>query len=287
MSSPIHSLATSLINDHNKLFISLFDISTKLQTFNIKQKSTQTFYSNAALNRLPQALHNNTMMFISNAAHQHDLWLYKNKQEKRVVLPFEFGFTRYQPNFDHEYITFEKFGAVYEYEIKTGNTTKIFEESHQAYVINYDENSQNLIYSSNKSGQWQLWLFDRQDNGHKQLTTKGGYSGYAYNGKVYFSKRNHSGLWVLENQTEQLIIKDFSNINWLNWQLIDGKVFFYRAESGVWKFDLNSNTEQLVMSAPPNFTHQYTVHPDQSAITYVQAQPMQSDIHILSLDKNQ
>ncbi|MBQ4862263.1 hypothetical protein J8L98_11245 [Pseudoalteromonas sp. MMG013] len=130
-----------------------------------------------------------------------------------------------------------------------------------------------------------MWLFDRQDNSHQQLTTKGGYSGYAYNGKVYFSKRNHSGLWGLKNQTEQLIIKDFSNINWLNWQLIDGKVFFYRAESGVWKFDLDSNTEQLVMSAPPNFTHQYTVHPDQSAITYVQAQPMQSDIHILSLNK--
>lgn len=70
-----------------------------------------------------------------------------------------------------------------------------------------------ITYRQPPTGQWQLWKFDKLDKSHLQLTRHGGYSGYMYQRKLYFSKRDHTGLWVLKEGKERKIINHFSNIN--------------------------------------------------------------------------
>lgn len=283
LSYPVHSISASQVDGKDVLFLSQYHASTKLQTFNINTKATTTTFANAALNRLPKKLKNNKTLFVSDIEQQHDLWITDNDSQRRLILPFEFGFTRYHINHTEEYVVFEKAGAVYEYELSSLTLNKVFDATHKAYAVNYTNNNHDLLYGSNKTGQWQLWYFDRQLKQHKQLTQHGGYSGYLYKDKLYFTKRDHSGLWTLNQNKEVRIIEKFSNINWLNWQIVNDSIYFYRKTSGIWSYDLKTTEERLVMPTPHNFVHQYTVHADQQSITYVHIQPMQGDIQKLTM----
>ncbi|MGB0834041.1 MAG: hypothetical protein ACPGR2_05960, partial [Psychrobium sp.] len=84
---------------------------------------------------------------------------------------------------------------------------------------------------------------------------------------------------------EELVIKDFDRINWLNWRIVGDNLYFYRPKSGVWRSNLNSDTEELVMATTAEFVHQYTVSPDQKSIYWVKRLPIQGDIYEYTLSQ--
>jgi len=221
------------------------------------------------------------VLFISDTSGTHELWRLRDTELTTLPLPFEFGFRRFEISQNGEAILFERKGVLYEFDLISHAMEPLILEEHKAYVANYHTDQNKIIYSSNKTGQWQLWQFDKTSKKHLQLTQHGGYSGYLANGKLIYSKRNQPGLWQYDEGQEQLLIEDFENINWLNWRVINNKVYFYRPGSGIWQFELDTKVEQLIMQATPEFLHQYTVSKDESSIIFSQLQPLQGDIQAL------
>ncbi|CAM4079940.1 winged helix-turn-helix domain-containing protein [Pseudoalteromonas byunsanensis] len=284
LSYPIESIAvTRQQPERQMVLISQYHASSKIQAYNLADDNTTTLFSNAALNRLPRSK-GNDIFFISDMGNQHTLWQHHNEQLSKLDMPFEFGFTRYHIAPTQKKLVFEKLGAVYEYDISNAQLHTLFSASHQAYAPNYALNTNSVLYSSNKSGQWQLWLYDKKQKTHQQLTEKGGYSGYFYNGELYFSKRDQGGLWKLVAGEEQLVLNDFSNINWLNWQILNNHVYFYRKGSGIWQYNLQTQIQKNVMTEPEGFLHQYHVKADEQQIIFAQLQPMQGDIQALIIE---
>jgi hypothetical protein len=80
---------------------------------------------------------------------------------------------------------------------------------------------------------------------------------------------------------EVKLISDFRNINWLNWRLIKDHVYFYRPESGIWQYDINTKSEKLIMQRSERFIHQYTISTDGEKVIFVELQPLQGDIQAL------
>lgn len=124
-------------------------------------------------------------------------------------------------------------------------------------------------------------MYQRSTDKHTQLTLKGGYSGRVVDQYLYYSKFNVDGLWrkKLTESHEELVIKDFNRINWLNWQLINQNLYFYREATGIWAFDIKTQKESLIMPKPDNFVHQYTIAPDQQHIFWVRLKAIQGDIY--------
>ncbi|MEM5551533.1 DUF5050 domain-containing protein [Pseudoalteromonas neustonica] len=223
-----------------------------------------------------------TQLILSTRYKSHHWWRIKgdNAQLINVDLPFELQFVRYELSDDGKRVLFSKHGDIYELNIDENTYQHVFTESKNSYVANYDANN-NVIYSGNSSGNWQLWHYQRSSGQHTQLTENGGYSGRIIGEYLYYSKFTVDGLWrkKLDHPNEELIIKDFNRINWLNWQIINNQLYFYRQETGVWAFNIDTHTEQLLLPKTNDFIHQYTISPDQQYIYWVRLKALQGDIY--------
>ncbi|MDK2597472.1 winged helix-turn-helix domain-containing protein [Pseudoalteromonas obscura] len=283
LSHPIESIAVTKVNDFTMLLLSQYHASSKIIELNLENKQRHTLFDNAALNRLPQKTQEGDLIFISDAEQQHDLWVLQNGRATKLALPFEFGFRRFELHPTEKKLLFEKEGALIELSLDSQIVKQVFAAKHKAYVANYHDGGNKIIYSSNKRGDWQLWLFDRRTKQHLQLTHAGGYSGFYYQDQLYFTKRHVSGVWTLNAGQEQLVLPNVKNINWLNWRIIAGRIYFYQPEEGIFQYDLDTGQTLRLLSQPSGFLHQYSIRTSPETITYVELKPMQGDIHALTL----
>ncbi|WP_281558008.1 winged helix-turn-helix domain-containing protein [Thalassomonas sp. RHCl1] len=282
----INSLAVVNHQGQEQILISETRISSEIFQYDINTGTNTLWQTSSRLELLPR-FSADVAALISTRHKSHNLWLVKDNKSRllELDLPFELEFSRYEFSPDGKKILLSKSGAVFEIDIESQSYTRLLPESSQAYVVNYGEHH-DVIYSSTRSGQWQLWQYRRDLDQHRQLTTRGGYSGRVKEGVLYFSKFNQDGLWRMalgdsgskENE-EQLIIEDFPLINWLNWQLLANRVYFFRPSSGIWQYHLADGKEKLLMAKPDNFIHQFAVSPDQQQLYWVKQKPVTGDIY--------
>ncbi|MUH73233.1 winged helix-turn-helix domain-containing protein [Psychrosphaera haliotis] len=289
----VKSLATAYSNGKPLLLVGNAHVKSSVIKQHLADGYREVWQKSGQTEMLPR-VKGNTHLVLSTRYKNHQWWQV-NKGDASIIkaeLPFDLKFVRYEISSDENYILFTKNGVVYELDIETGQLTTLFDDHEHSYVVNYDTNNQqSLIYSGNQSGQWQLWQYDRDTNTHTKLTKNGGYSGYVVGEYLYYSKYTTDGLWrkkrSLNNEqeaAEELLIKDFSRVNWLNWQVIDTNIYFYRKASGVWRYSLDAKTEELIFQAPANFVHQYTISPDQKSIYWVKLEPVEGDIFQYAID---
>ena len=283
LTSTINSLAIINDGEHATLLVSNALVKSDVMSFDIGTEQHQLWQQSGGIELLPRVQENRKMVLSTRFKGHH--WWQINNDESQIVdveLPFELKFVRYELSKNGERLLFSKLGAVYEVDIDNKKLHKLFDESHAAYVANYDESkSSDIIYSANKSGQWQLWRYQRETGIHSQLTTAGGYSGRVWREYLYYSKLTVDGLWRKKwgTDSEELVIKEFDRTNWLNWRIIDNHLYFYRNGSGVWRFDLLSQQETLIMETEDDFVHHYTVSPTQDKLYWIRRLPVEGNVY--------
>ena len=283
LTSVVNSIV--VVNDDNgaSLLMSNSVIRSDAMAFNFQTKRHELWQQSGGMELLPR-YESDTQMLLSTRHKSHRWWQLDSGEPAivSVELPFELSFLRYELSADGHHILLTKLGALYEVDVKERKYQKLFDEQSQAYVANYSSgNKDHIVFSSNQSGQWQLWQFDRTTKTKTQLTFAGGYSGRVWQGNLYYSKFTSDGLWVKAPDSEQetLLISDFDRINWLNWQIRGENLYFYRPDSGIWRYNLATETSNLVMETPENFIHQYTVSPKQDKLYWIHRTPAQGDIY--------
>lgn len=279
----INSLAVVPYKKGDSLLVSSANITSDVVKYDLTNGLQEVWQTSARAELLPR-MQGDTQLILSTRYQSHHLWKIDNNEASLIdiELPFDLKFIRYELSNNGQHVLFSKHGAMYELNIDKNSYQQLFKEPTNSYVANYDSrNEKNIIYSSNHSGQWQLWLYQRASNTHSQLTKNGGYSGRVFGQYLYYSKYTTDGLWrkKLSEATEELVIEDFNRINWLNWQIINNQLYFYREASGIWQFDINTSEEQIIMKKSDNFIHQYTVSPDQQYLFWVRLKPVEGDIY--------
>ncbi|MDO6426366.1 winged helix-turn-helix domain-containing protein [Thalassotalea sp. 1_MG-2023] len=279
----INSLAVASKHQSHYLLLSSKQVTSDIMSHNIDDNTDHIWQQSAGVELLPRSANGNDLI-LSTRYKNHHFWQIENNEPVLldIELPFELQFTRYELSPNGNNILLTNLGASYEIDLYKKSITQLFSKQHKSYVSNYfSDQADNIIYSSNKSGQWQLWLFDRASKKHQQITQNGGYSGRVINNTLYFTKYSRDGLWTknLSGQEEQLLLKDFSLLNWLNWQLVGDHIYFYRADSGIWQYSITNKDEKLLMTKPDNFVHQYTVIPNENVILWVKLRPVEGDIY--------
>ncbi|WP_091991915.1 winged helix-turn-helix domain-containing protein [Pseudoalteromonas denitrificans] len=266
----------------HSLFFTTLERASHVFKQNIKTGKRIAIDKNNAIAQLPKISSSGQLSYLSKKQSSFEWQLVKGNSTSTIDidLPFEMGFDRYEWSENGRFILFTKQGAIYQIDVQNNVYQKLTDNKTGAFVANYSPNG-NIIYSSNRSGQWQLWLYKAIENTHEQLTQHGGYSGRVKNNTLFFTKFNENGLWQINLATgdEQKLIVNVDIINWLNWQLIDKTIYFYRPESGIWKYAIDTAEETLVLAPSNRFLHQYAVSKDQKSIYFIERQNIEGDIY--------
>lgn len=147
---------------------------------------------------------------------------------------------------------------------------RLIPEKNNIHYVYYS-NNQNIIFSSDVSGDWQIWRFDISSSKLFQITQNGGYSaqGNINDGYLYLTKFNYPGLYRLNLETgkENAVLVDFPITSWNKWQLRNNTIYFNR-DKGVSALDITSNTESVILphfegtpsSFSVSFDEQYLQH---------------------------
>lgn len=104
---------------------------------------------------------------------------------------------------------------------------------------------------------------------------------------MYYSKYASDGLWRknIDTGEESLVITDFNRINWLNWNIINNHLYYFKPASGIWLYDLTSSSSKLIMEMKQNFVHQYALSPNLAKVFWVQRTSIEGDIYQLYFEQ--
>ena len=113
---------------------------------------------------------------------------------------------------------------------------KPFESQHASW----SGDSRSLYFSSNISGDWQVWRLDLQSGISQQHTVKGGiFAREAPDGQLLYVKALKGGIWLQDQQGgEQLLVPQLVEVDWGNW-LVDEKGIYYLQrlpDADLWMF---------------------------------------------------
>lgn len=124
---------------------------------------------------------------------------------------------------------------------------KPFESQHASW----SRDSRSLYFSSNISGDWQIWRLDLQSGISQQHTVKGGiFAREAPDGRLFYVKALTGGIWEQDQKgAEQLVVPQLVEVDWGNW-LVDKKGIYYLQrlpDADLWMFKAwgQSSSEEL------------------------------------------
>jgi transcriptional activator of cad operon len=279
-------------NDGQQLLLSKSEIDTDIWSQDITHstaKAAVEIDSTRQDSRPRYANLSNAQVFLSDRSGKTEFWLKTENGDIRKLsnLDFDVGLPNFTWSPDDKQLLFEYQEQIYTLQVDTGELDVILDDTHLAYVTSWSSDGKGIYYSSTKSGDWQLWSFNLKDKSTKQLTFKGGYSGYdnPVDGLLYFSKYHQNGLFRLnEDGSESQIIESFSLLNWLNWRLVDNKVYYTKSPlqvRDVFRFDLALMNEVVVLKQEKGILHDYTIAADGSRVTFTRHTSQSGDVMAL------
>jgi len=250
------------------------------------QGATAVRINSSRLDTIPRLSHDaKQLAFLSTRQGHEQLWLQQADGAERLLaeLPGQPGFIRPEWSADDSKLLFSKDGAAYSVDIASGRRQTLLTADKQVQVANWGPDDNSLLYSSQRDGDWQLWLYDIASGTEQKLTEQGGYSGRIWQGRLYFSKYHQDGLWykTLPSGKEQLLLAAFDKINWLNWHIEQEQLYYYIPDQGIYRLNLASGDSRLHLAEPSQFVRHFSVRGNQTV--FVRHRELQGDIYRLPL----
>lgn len=141
-----------------------------------------------------------------------------------------------------------------------------------------------LFFSSNRSGDWQIWKKSATGDGLEQLTKNGGRVARAISDThILFTKLDQAGLWLLEidTQMESLFVPELSVNDNDNWS-VSGDFAYYAvrqdSKATLYRKSLSSLEKAELFTLPNLADESLDVNLPNNLILYTQSKPIHSDI---------
>jgi transcriptional activator of cad operon len=246
----------------------------------------QRIVDSSRIDSMPRISHDGQQLaFLSTRQGHYQIWLRQADGTERLLteLPGTPAFVRFEWSGDDNHLLLTQNGAAYTVHSRTGKLTELLSTDYQVNIANWGPDSNSIVFSSQRSGDWQLWQYDLSQHRLQQLTQNGGYSGRFWQEKLYYTKYHQDGIWY-KNPGEndgQLLLANVDKINWLNWQIDNNKLYYYTPQLGIYQYDLQHATTKLHLAEVPQLVRHFSVQQDQ--VYYVTQRDMQGDIYRLPL----
>lgn len=151
-------------------------------------------------------------------------------------------------------------GQLFIYDEAQQRCRRLLPELNNIHYVHY-ANENTLLFSSDHTGDWQIWMLALGTGQLTQLTQAGGYSvqGDPRDGYLYLTKYNFPGLFRLniKAQQEQQLIDNLDITAWNRWHKRDGQLYFIDKQQ-ISQLDLESESISSVLvhegRAPTSFS---------------------------------
>ncbi|MCF6193149.1 MAG: hypothetical protein L3J46_02315 [Kangiellaceae bacterium] len=243
-----------------------------LKPINITNQSSNEYTSSFAN-------HSNTVAYLSDSSGKTQIWLRDINGEKKQVSdsPISLGISPLKWSPDDQFILFQHEGEVFRLVIVTKQIERLIDSSHKAFIANWDRTNDAIFYSSEKSGEWQIWHYNLLDRQHRQITKNGGYSASQHvNGDLYVSRLHEVGLWrlTIEDNYEnaEKIIDDFDAANWMSWQLADDNIYYVSlsdGHAGIIRYHLSNGSKQKMFVLDSQMKPYFSINDNELLITKI------------------
>lgn len=232
--------------------------------------------------------------YLSDSSGKTQIWVRDEQGQSSKVSdsPISLGLTPLKWSPDDRFILFEHREEIFILDVNSQLIERIIDKSHKAYVANWSWSGDSVFYSSQKTGQWQIWQYFLSTGKHLQVTFEGGYSANQHeNGELYFSKIHQSGVWKLVPDrlskygfTEQMkVFSDFDETNWVSWQLQGNDLYFISAEEqkkGLFRYNISKKTRQFIFPFDEKHLRYFSVKGKRAIFTILENR--ESSIEILN-----
>lgn len=146
---------------------------------------------------------------------------------------------------------------LYSVQVEGGREERLTNTSYNEIGASWSSDGNWIYYSSNKTGNWEIWKMSPNGENSTQITFDGGMG--AYESKdgtfLYHSKKETPGLWRLNLKTleEEKIIENLMPNDWASWVLTDEGIFYVsRDPNAVSYYDFATEEVQKVFQ-PENW----------------------------------
>ena len=123
--------------------------------------------------------------------------------------------------------------SIYTLKLDGGVPQRVFTETAACLLTDWADAGKALLFSSDRSGSWQIWCLNLADGTLRQVTQNGGLM--AHQGAdglgMYFTKPKVNGIWWQpENGEAQLVVEDLSSFAWGAWTVHPLGIYYVRFE---------------------------------------------------------
>ena len=205
--------------------------------------------------------------FISNQSGSPEIWVRNSEGETaRQITDLKFEYVRniaWSPAGTHLLMEVNIDGNddIYMVNMATSKSSPFIQTPYEEKYPTWSGDGQHVYYSSNKSGQFEIWKRKVDLHNDIQITKAGGLKAIEYEGSLYFVKSRDWGIWKLTDDGAQRLIEKFSPNDVSNWDITDNKIY-YISRSRFWrpelfKYDIQSGQPQHYQSFTMPISHSY------------------------------
>ncbi|MCJ8320167.1 MAG: winged helix-turn-helix domain-containing protein [Colwellia sp.] len=143
-----------------------------------------------------------------------------------------------------------------------------------------------LYFTSDKSGDWQIWAYNFQAQSTVQISQKGGYQVKVndVDETLYFTKYRQQGIWLLNLKTgkERQIVDNVSRSS--NFKVCSNSVYYLLETDGIelWQMNLKSTKTQLIMTSALDSNFKFDLVNDCQKLIFSIMENIESDILMLT-----
>lgn len=228
LSSVAHDNQFAFVENQYQVNLHQYDLT--LQTLALPTAVTES----DAMNYKPVFANTSSSILFLAKKHQNESLFIKNNQGQLFDLgipePIEF-YTNFVWAPDDSAILASVNGKLFIKSLQQKHWQQLHTEHDQIHHVQYTANSE-FVFSSKKSGDWQLWQGNTDGLPAKQLTKSGGYSSQydKVNNHIYFTKFHIDGLYLLDQarNVEQKVDANFPLNLWAHWQIRNQNLYVQR-----------------------------------------------------------
>lgn len=285
---PIAKRSSSFYSNRaeNKIAFTQSYIDINLNLVDLKTKGLVKQVTNSTSNEVMPSYANlsGQLAYLSDKSGEYQIWVVDELGNHEMVSdsPVSISVTplKWSPN--DQYILFQHLDEIFTLDVVGRKIERVIDLSHKAYVANWSFDGRSIFYSSEKSGEWQIWQYYLESNVHRQITIEGGYSANQHaSGDIYLSRIHQHGLWRLSPDPNsstgfalvERVLEDFDATNWISWQLTDESIYFYGATNenkGLYSLDLTTKKRSFLFPMNQDNLRYFSVKENQLLITVME-----------------
>jgi transcriptional activator of cad operon len=187
---------------------------------------------------------------------------------------------------DNRYLIAGINNGLHRYDMRQAQWQDLVPNFSHVHFVHY-ANANTLLFSTEHSGDWQIWSLDLNKIKLKQITEHGGYSaqGNPDSGVIYLTKFNQAGLFKLDltSGKETLLIADAKISSWGQWQLSGDHIYLATSE-GIDVYDTQGQRLRTLKTSSATGYSIFSVSDDESQLVMPKLDHESSEIWRASIN---